>query len=216
MTRKTTAGRAVEYRNNFRDLLRVFSETGAEIVGPALTWYDRQHAGLSAIARELDVDIGRTIQAAAVLSPSTSWAGLIRRLPRFIIDATSECGGYPSFPAYGRARRAAVRILSGETTLGHETRGPKVRAFGEALMLRGLTSDVTVDRHMLSLARGLPIGRPQSCTLTEYREVELAVQAITAELPDLIPAVGQFGSVYPAQCQALIWVLSVGEGGRIA
>ena len=161
----------------------------------AVDWYPSEGRELGALADELGVDREAVIRAAAALSPATSWAAVKARLARFIVDARAGERA-PSFPAYGRNRALAARIIRGDAV---ELTGPKVGPFARNLM--GDLWPVTVDRHVVRMA----LGRPDriSPTMGERQVIQQAF-AWTANRVNL----------RPAELQSLLWVASVGHGGR--
>lgn len=164
----------------------------------ARTWYVCQRLKLERIAVEADVHPDAVIHAAATLSPATSWAVVMRDLPRFLADvrAGDPC---PPFATYGRQRILAaliVRYWGGGN--GDGATGPKVRPF--ALALLGDSSQVVVDRHVARYSLALP--DRITVTARERRAIQDAHRVAGSAL-----------GIRPRDLQSLLWVARVGYGG---
>lgn len=90
-------------------------------------------------------------------------------------------------------RRKGEALCKGTISIEAAIKGMKVSRFYRNLA--GDMSCVTVDRHAISCARGIPCytGR---CSCAEYKDIEASYQVAAAQL-----------GIEPAQCQAIAWVV---------
>ncbi len=176
----------------------------------ARTWYVANRLRLERVAldgadRFALIDrpdwVADVVHAAATLSPATSWAALLDRLPGFLADALAGVP-VPDFPTYGRQRALAARIVREGVEGTGGAKGPKVRPF--ALALLGDASQVVVDRHVARYALG--------DALDDLSRVGVTAPERRA-IQDAHRVTGTALGIPPRDLQSLLWVARVGYGG---
>lgn len=180
-----------------RNVTRVFRLASAEHRTAGLDWY----AVANDTAKEFAATYGVTVEVAAgviaATSPLNSWGANVKIARRMIQSGGTLDSGY-----LGVGLAKARRIMAGEDVLSVLT-SDKVRAFYNNIVSRGMSADVTIDRHAFDIAvnvRHNDDTRP-NIGKARYREtVEVyrrAARILSREAGEEISA---------AQVQAITWV----------
>lgn len=135
-------------------------------------WYEEAHAVARVQAEVHDVTIEVAAGVLAALSPRLGWGPNVQ-----IAERVLHSGGTLTRGALTRSLDQANRIYAG-TAAKDVLRGPKTRAFYDAILTAGHSPDPVIDRHawdMLTGKRGAP-----SPTPAQYRRAaQLMVRAGT-------------------------------------
>lgn len=180
-----------------RNITRVFRLATADERAAGLEWY----ATANDTAKEFSAAYGVSVEVAAgvlaATSPLNSWGANVKIARRMLKSGGTLDEGYLSV---GLAK--ARRIMAGEDILSVLT-SDKVRAFYLNIASRGMSSDITVDRHAFDIAvnvRHNDDTRP-NIGKARYREVS-AVYARAARILSREAGV----ELSAAQVQAITWV----------
>ena len=177
-----------------RRILEVFRSADAEQVAKGLTWYQVANDEALAIARRHDITERQAAGIIAALSPQVSWG--------FNLEwANAVAAGDTTSRGFGLSLGRGLMIQRNPDVdpldiLG----GPKVRAFYHAILGRGLTDAVVIDRHAYDLAEGVR-GSHLSLTAKRIRVTALNYQGAARRLQETGEAI-----VTACQLQAITWI----------
>lgn len=143
-------------------IIDVYRSADAQQIAAGLSWYSDAHDIAVDIARETNITIRQAAGILAALSPQVSWG--------FNVEwAYGVARGDTTRRGLGLSLGRALMIQRNPQTDPLEILGGiKVRAFYQAILSRGFTFEVVIDRHAYDLAQGTR-GEHLSLTLKRSR-----------------------------------------------
>ena len=168
-----------------QNILRVANSASESSIQEGLQWYSE--------AADIAISLGRGLKAGAgvlaALSPNKSWPETVRLAKR-----GAECGVFSG--SFASAIRKANTIWDMDLDPSLVLVGKKEQAFYHAIVNRGRTFVVCVDRHAASVAKGRPLNSKEA--RINKREYDMIAHCYRVAARSLF--------WWPAELQAIVWV----------